>query len=123
LRLFLYSQIFCNTIPMPMCYLAICMLISMRGMGVSSCFKNLSLRIWELFLYVRSEVLVVVNMKITVIWDVTPYSLVDRYILLEPALSIFRAEKPLLPWRWRKQVLQNVDIFLPDYTVSHSRRR
>jgi hypothetical protein len=53
---------------------------------------------------------------------VTPCGLVDRYnILLELAASIIRAGKPLLPWRWRKQVLKNVCIFSPDYTVSHSR--
>jgi hypothetical protein len=47
---------------------------------------------------VRSEVLIVMSIKITVFWDVTPCGLVDRYnILLELAASIIRAGKPLLP--------------------------
>jgi hypothetical protein len=61
-------------------------------LSVSYCNENC-------ILYVRSEGLTAVNIKITVLLDVRPCSPKDTSVSKGPAASIFR-----IAWRWRLQV-------------------
>jgi hypothetical protein len=59
------------------------------------------------------EVLMVVKINISVLWDVTPCSLVDRYKLLEEhTSSILRVEDAGSRFLW------NIGTYVPSYTVT-----
>jgi hypothetical protein len=62
---------------------------------------------------VRLEVLMGVTMKITVVWDVTPRSLVDRY----QHAKVENTEDG------GSRFLQNTDTYLSNYKVSHPGRQ
>ena len=55
-------------------------------------------------------------MNITVFWDVTPCSLLDKYMLLEEPTSSFCPEDGGIVF------LRNVDINIPEYTALLPRR-
>jgi hypothetical protein len=60
--------------------------------------------------------------KITLLWNVTPCSLICTSISDENSVYIFKVED-FITWRWRRQALQKLDICLLNYTSSHLWRK
>jgi hypothetical protein len=64
----------------------------------------------------RFQVLTAANMKMTVLWDVKPFSLVEVYRRLRGAYCLQR------PDRGSKH-LRNIGKLVRDYTAQHPRRQ
>jgi hypothetical protein len=68
---------------------------------------------------VRTDVLMAVNMKNTVIWDVTPCNLVRVYRRFGGTVS---SSGPLFDFKCGSSIFfRNVSKFLPDYSLVHPR--